>query len=78
MRYFKATDGTQTVFRASATRDYKFALVATGYFSGRPMGTTPGFFPVTEITRAEYARLVALKTARLTRAKGAVHYTTAG
>lgn len=60
-RYFKSTDGTKTIFRASE-RHYQF-----GRFS-RPIGfcNTPGLdrCPAHEITKAEYDRLIALKRER--------------
>lgn len=61
-RYFKSTDGTKTIFRASE-RHYQF-----GRFT-RDIGfcNTPGLDrqPATEITKAEHDRLVALKAERI-------------
>jgi hypothetical protein len=61
-RFFAGSDGTKTVFRASATKVYasaSFGRYGLG-FSGKPAG--PGSFPVAEITRAQYVALNALKT----------------
>jgi hypothetical protein len=64
-RYFKATDGKTTFFRASDTRVYASAQKTTGSvsFSAGPPGF--GWVPAVEITKAEYEALVALKNARL-------------
>lgn len=63
-RYFKATDGKITVFRASKTRVYQsasgFGPKESISFSGRP-----GPFPTTEISKAEYDALVVVKAARI-------------
>lgn len=69
-RYFKATDGKNTYFRASPSRAY---LSLTGFEPGRFGFTlhrdTRGRFPAVEITRQEYVKLVELKQARLAQAK---------
>lgn len=78
-RYFKATDGKITVFRASETRAYVSATVPadpkTGYyysisFSGKPAGL--GSCPCVEITRAEFVALTAAKIERI-KAEGGKH-----
>lgn len=64
-RYFKATDGKLTYFRATATRAYQ-SVKLTKYgqsFSASQPG--PGDLPTIEITKSEYEELVALKTERL-------------
>lgn len=62
-RYFKATDGTKTVFRASPTKEYQFANM-DGQFTALPP-RKPGYFLAVEITKAEYDALVAAKMERL-------------
>ncbi len=65
IRYFTATDGKKTVFRASPTRVYLFGGLKNGpTFSTRP---AVGLWPVVEVSKAEYDRLVALKVARINR-----------
>jgi hypothetical protein len=74
IRYFKATDGVITVFRASATRVYASAWFTTEGnrpigdigFSGKPLPL--GKYPAVEITKAEYE---ALQAAKLERVKAA-------
>jgi hypothetical protein len=81
VRYFKASDGVFTVFRATASRTYTSARIATNAgspqtprvvsigFSSKP--AVAGFdYPVLEITKAEYEALAARKTERL-KASGA-------
>ena len=68
-RYFKATNGRFTVFRASPSRAYTSATIeerAGGYphFSFSWSGN--GNIRATEIDAAEYRKLLAAKTARLT------------
>jgi hypothetical protein len=64
VRYFKATDGQRTYFRASPTRIYQSLSVDPT----RPViwGWTlhrhaNGRYPAVEITREEYVRLCAIK-----------------
>lgn len=69
-KYFSATDGTITVFRASETRTYVSATMAGRGgigFSGKPAGRqgTTEYHPATEITKAEYEALNAIKMARI-------------
>ena len=73
-RFFKATDGSPTVFRASNTRDYRSAS-----FSTRENGDVSisfsagdGSYPVEEIVRSEYETLVARKNSRI-KANGGHH-----
>lgn len=64
-RYFSATDGKITVFRASDSRVYQSAT-KSGWgisFSAKPAAL--GAMPAVEITKAEYNALVALKQARV-------------
>lgn len=62
-RYFKATNGTVTMFRASKTRVYLSAQFRPAIsFSGNNR-TYP--HPVEEINKAEYDRLVKLKNERV-------------
>lgn len=71
-RYFSATDGTFTVFRATASAAYASAswLGDRPYpyclgFSRKPAGSgIPGRFPTTEISKAQYDALVAAKQDR--------------
>jgi hypothetical protein len=71
LRYFKATDGQITVFRASATRAYASAWFTTEGnrpigdigFSGKPLPL--GKYPAVEITKAEYEALQAAKVERV-------------
>jgi hypothetical protein len=71
-RFFKATDGDVTVFRASDTKVYQSATKDrwTISFSSKPAGL--GAMPAVEITKAEYTALVALKQARV-QASGGRH-----
>lgn len=70
-RYFKATDGTVTIFRASDARVYESAwvqLYPTGAvhlmgFSARPARV--GELVVEEIVKSDYDTLVARKNSRL-------------
>ena len=79
VRYYKATDGLLTVFRAT-TRAYASAWFTTETGQGRlpflrrspgigfskhALGTRGGEYPTVEITEAEYAALVAAKVARV-------------
>jgi len=78
-KYFSATDGTITVFRASATRTYQSALkLRNGIsFSATPAKLMEGAMPAVEITKGEYDALVALKVERL-KASGTKGYTKPG
>ena len=79
VRYYKATDGVLTVFRAS-TRVYASAWFATETgqsglpalrrspgigFSTHARTTRGGNYPAVEITEAEYGALVVAKVARI-------------
>ena len=71
-RYFKATDGIVTVFRASATRAYLFASfnapngVMGGKWEDKPsFSAKAGKFPAEEISKVEYDALVARKNERI-------------
>ena len=79
VRYYKATDGVLTVFRASA-RVYASAWFATETgqsglpaqrrspgvaFSTHARTTRGGNYPAVEITEAEYGALVVAKVARI-------------
>jgi hypothetical protein len=74
-RYFSATDGDVTVFRASATRVYQSALkLRHGIsFSATPAHLMLGAMPAKEITKAQYTALVALKQARVRASGGGRH-----
>lgn len=76
MKYYKATDHTVTVFRATAKRQYQSVCISWGLadrplrikFSGstvQGMGSPVGYHPVVEIDRDEYQRLAAIRDARL-------------
>jgi hypothetical protein len=74
-RYFKATIGERVYFRASETRVYASAQMINGRslgFSGKPAAL--GASPCTEITKAEYAQLIALKQQRVIESGGNVKY----
>lgn len=81
-RFFKATDNTYTVFRATE-RSYASASFSRNEggvwgisFSSRPPTVRWGQgFPTTEITKAEYDALVALKAARMERQGDSGGYT---
>ena len=69
-RYFKATDGKITAFRASKTRVYQSADLGNenrhlGSRYGIGFSGKPGPVKAVEIDKAEYDRLVVLKNARL-------------
>lgn len=69
-RYFKATDGKNTYFRASPTRVYQSLTVeGAGRFDWTLHQDGRGRFPAFEITRQEYVALTALKNAGAARAK---------
>ena len=69
-RYFKATDGKITVFRASKTRVYRSARIH-GVISFSTGGNpSPGWHPAVEIDQAEYVRLNSIKTKRIAAAAG--------
>jgi hypothetical protein len=70
LRYFKATNGRFTIFRASASRVYGSAWiqcsadrVTVSGFSMKPAGVYP--LPAIEIDRPEYERLNSLKASRI-------------
>lgn len=67
-RYFKATDGTRTFFRASGS--FVFASANLNSYTPAFSSAAPGPFtvPAVEIDRAEYNRLHAIKTQRTTQA----------
>jgi hypothetical protein len=70
-RYFKATDGSRTYFRASETKIYQSIIVyPSGYvsFSSKPAGKSiivGGDYPAIEIDAAAYRALQAAKMARV-------------
>jgi len=64
-RFFKATDGKITTFRASATRVYHSANINCASFSGAHASPILGTVPAVEITEAEFAILNAAKHRRL-------------
>lgn len=68
-RYFKATDGKITVFRASEERVY-LSATTVGRHGGHRISYSAapakhGSYPTVEITKAEYDALVGLKKARV-------------
>jgi len=63
-RYFKATDGKRTFFRASPTRAYQSLTVYPDWRDWCLHRDGRGVFPATEITRQEYNALIALKNER--------------
>lgn len=64
-RYFKATDGKRTYFRASPTRVYLSATIDPTVFNGFILHRDArGRFPVAEITGAEYRQLITAKQKR--------------
>jgi hypothetical protein len=74
IRYFKATDGVFTVFRASRNLAFLSARmrfsgdgVAEIGFSGKP-----GSYPAIEIDKAEYEAPVRAKIARRSRLEGRI------
>ena len=68
-RYFKATNGTMTVFRSSATRVYGSARVNPEIgFSGNGRSNAYPLDAV-EINKDEYEALVGLKAQRIDRKK---------
>ena len=76
-KFFQATDGKITVFRATASgRAYQSALkLRNGIsFSATPANLMEGAMPAVEITKGEYDALVALKAERL-KASGTKGYT---
>lgn len=86
MRYFKSSNGTVTVFRASATRSYTFAgwistkdgCGVTGDigFSNALRGARYTSANAVEITKAEYEALQAAKRSRVAAAGGAPEWAT--
>jgi hypothetical protein len=72
-RYFKATDGRVTVFRATSRVGYRYARFTTQELTRGPtpigdivfsLGTTGGGFPAIEIDAVEYQALRAAKIDR--------------
>lgn len=66
-RYYKATDGKVTVFRATAERQYRSASFITkpdGQIARLSFSSGSGSYETQEITAAEYRALVALKESR--------------
>lgn len=85
-RYFKATDGKITVFRATDTKIYASANFHTyesggAFHCGRDIGfsgrspSTHGYAAV-EISRAEYDHLTAIKQARIVGQGSSLKYST--
>jgi hypothetical protein len=77
IRYFKATNGRFTIFRATASRVYGSAwiqcdahCVTLSGFSMKPASASVYPIPAIEIDRAEYERLNERKAARLILAGG--------
>jgi hypothetical protein len=64
-RYFKATDGWTTVFRATATRAYQSATMHRWgiSFSAKPAGLDD--MATVEITKSEYEALQAAKVEQI-------------
>lgn len=62
-RYFKATNGMTTVFRATKAGLYVAARIDPMIAFSKTM--KPGYWPAVEISKTEYAALVAAKVARL-------------
>jgi hypothetical protein len=66
-RYFKATNGTVTIYRATESRAYVSAWIQA-HESGRPINmgfsAKPGPLPAVEVSKEEYAALVARKMER--------------
>ncbi len=63
-RYFKSTDGTRTIFRATALpQGYRFGVIG-GHRLGFTNVPQNGAFPAHEITKAEFEQLIALKQIR--------------
>jgi hypothetical protein len=69
IRYFKATNGRFTVFRASPTRVYLSAWIQSDAKRvtdfGFSMLSAKGRVPAEEMTKDEYEALVKRKTARI-------------
>lgn len=79
-RYYKASDGTFTIFRATDSRVYQSAWMTVDGFKTRPtnmgfsakptyrasagISGSPGSYPAVEIDKPEYEALVAAKKAR--------------
>jgi hypothetical protein len=71
-RYFKATDGQITFFRGTGiSTGFRYGWRARGHsrgylgFSNACRDSKAAYFPATEITKAEFKALVALKAARV-------------
>ena len=64
IRYFKATDGIKTYFRASPSRAYLSMSRVEDYKGWVFHLHNKGMFPVTEIDAVEYRALAALKKKR--------------
>jgi hypothetical protein len=70
-RYYKATDGTFTVFRATQSREYASAWIQVDGFKVRPLdfgfrAKSIGPYPAIEINKADYEWLATLKNERTT------------
>jgi hypothetical protein len=77
IRYFKATNGRFTIFRATASRVYGSAWiqcnadrVTLSGFSMKPASASVYPIPAIEIDRAEFNRLNMLKMSRIMTAGG--------
>lgn len=67
-RYYKATDGQITVYRATESREYHSAQIRKEdrYFGFSALPASPAHpYPAVEIDKAEYQSLVAQKVARI-------------
>lgn len=69
IRYFSATDGVRTCFRASSTMAYVSGECQEKVWTGQVTYHTrfskaPGLWPAKEITKAEFNQLMTLKQAR--------------
>jgi hypothetical protein len=83
-RFYKATDGSLTVFRATDTKVYQSATITNWgseakprlniSFSGKAAGV--GAMPAIEITKAEYDALTSLKLRRMRAMGEAIRYST--
>lgn len=63
MKYYAATDGKRTTFRATAERTYASAGFDPIRFSASP--PKPGMYATREITKSEYDALQARKVERI-------------
>lgn len=64
-RYFKATNGTVTVFRASKTKVYTHGAQIDLWNVAFATAAKPGLWPAEEITKGEYDTLQARKVERV-------------